>query len=348
MKADVYTFFRPFRKNLKYLLVVFLISTAFLPLVYNGSYDDPYRVVMVLFWSFMIFLTQFMGHAFIIKTLDEKISWVHKPVTRAIAGLLGLAIYASVAYILVNLIMNLIFFGRMPYNSLEGAISSSWFAVKISFFISFVITTIGFFQAWKKSEVEKERLNTQIMAHKYNALRDQINPHFLFNSLNVLSELVYEDQKLAVKFIRQLSDLYRYVLTVKNEDLVLLEREFEFAQNFSFLLMTRFEKGLEIKIDLEPRNDEFIIPMALQLLIENAIKHNETSQESPLSVEVKRLGNTVVVKNNLNPKQQIEDSTKKGLENLKERYSYLSDEKLEILESKEEFEVHLPILKVEQ
>jgi len=335
------------RKSAKNLLIIFLLSTAFVPFTYNGSYDSIGTVAIVVFWSFTIFLTQFLGHGYIIEVLDKRISWVECPFYRAAVGVVFIVLYASLAFMAVNLLMNLVFFQRVPYDSLQDAIDSSWFAVKIAFVISFVLTSIGFFQAWKNSEVAKEQLNTQIVTHKYNALRDQINPHFLFNSLNVLSDLVYEDQELAVKFIRQMSDLYRYVLMVKNEDSISLAREKEFAESFSFLLKTRFEKGLEIQMDFEPKPNEHIVPMALQLLIENAVKHNEASSQNPLSVKVVREGDFLKVINNLQSKSLKEESTKKGLENLKNRYAFLSDQTLEIRESKEHFEVLLPILNVE-
>ena len=144
-----------------------------------------------------------------------------------------------------------------------------------------------------------------------------------------------------------MSDLYRYVLMVRNEDSIALVQEKEFAESFSFLLKTRFEKGLDIEIDFQPKPNEHIVPMALQLLIENAVKHNEASSQNPLSVKVIREGGFLKVTNNVQPKSLNEESTKKGLENLKNRYTFLSDKTLEIRESKEHFEVLLPILNVE-
>mgnify|MGYP000663399094 CR=1 FL=1 len=334
-------------KNAKRFLIILVLSTVFLPFVYNGTYDSPQKISIVVLWSFLIFLTQFLGHGYIIAFLDKKISWVKRPVFRAVIGIVCIVVYASLAFMAVDLLMNYAFFRRIPYTSFKHALDSSWVAVVIAIVISFVLTTIGFFQAWKNSEVAKEQLNTQIVTHKYNALRDQINPHFLFNSLNVLSDLVYEDQDLAVKFIRQMSDLYRYVLMVRNEDAIALTREKEFAESFAFLLQTRFEKGLDISIDFKVEPNEEVVPMALQLLIENAVKHNEASVENPLKVSVTRQGDFLKVTNNLQPKSLKESATKKGLENLKNRYAFLSDKTLEVHKTEHTFEVILPILTVE-
>ena len=334
------------RKSLRYLFIIFLISTAFVPFTFNGTFDSVGKVVMVILWSFVIFVTQFLGHSYIIDRLDKRISWVKRPLFRAFIGIICIVLYASFAFIVVELLMNLIFFQRVPYASFQEVIDGSWFAVKIAFVISFILTTIGFFQAWKNSEVAKEQLKTEIAMHNYKALRDQINPHFLFNSLNVLSDLVYEDQELAVKFIRQMSDLYRYVLMVRNEDSIALAREKEFAESFSFLLKTRFEKGLDIQLDFEPKPNEHIVPMALQLLIENAVKHNEASAQNPLEIKVTRAGEFLKVVNPIQPKTLKEESTKKGLENLSNRYTFLSDKSLEIKNDEKVFEVLLPILTV--
>lgn len=336
------------RKGLINLLVIFFISIAFLPFVYNGTYDSPQKTIIVVFWSFAIFVTQFLGHGYIIEYLDKKISWVKRPVFRATVGIVCIVVYASVAFIAVDVLMNLLFFQYMPYDSILEALDSSRYAIGIAFIISLILTSAGFLRAWKNSEVAKEQLKTQIVTHRYNALREQINPHFLFNSLNVLTDLVYEDQDLAVKFIRQMSDLYRYVLMARNEDAVELSREKEFAESFAFLLKTRFENGLNINLDFKVKSNEQFVPMALQLLIENAVKHNEASMANPLTIDVSRSGDYLIVENNIQPKAKEEDSTKQGLENLKNRYAFLSDKTLEVKKTETTFEVKLPILTLER
>jgi len=129
-----------------------------------------------------------------------------------------------------------------------------------------------------------------MLAYKYESLRNQINPHFLFNSLNVLSDLVYDDQVLAIKFIRQLSDLFRYILDSRDKELVPLSEELEFIRSFTFLLKTRFEQKLTIDIEVQPGQNDYIVPMTLQLLIENAVKHNEVSEAFPLRIQIRKTG----------------------------------------------------------
>ncbi len=338
---------KPAKKYWQYFLGIYVMSTLSLPLVWgNGDWSNPVVLLKVSLWSFVIWATQMVGHTIIIVKLDERISWMKRPVLRGLAGLVSMVIYASVAFIVVQIIMQFVFFQKLPNLTLLELLQNSWYAVQVAFVVSFVATFFGFLNAWRKSEVEKERLKTQMMVHKYNALQNQINPHFLFNSFNVLSELVYENQDLAVKFIHQLSDLYRYVLSTKTEDLVPLKKELAFIQSFAFLLKTRFENQLEITIDVQLNDEEYLVPMSLQLLVENAVKHNEATSASPLKISIAKRNNSIVVSNNLQEKTAVKHSTNTGLSNIKERYAYLSGKEITINKTTETFTVELPIIKL--
>jgi LytS/YehU family sensor histidine kinase len=184
-----------------------------------------------------------------------------------------------------------------------------------------------------------------MLAYKYESLRNQINPHFLFNSLNVLSDLVYDDQAMAVKFIQQMSDLFRYVLDSRDKELVPLKDELEFIRSFIFLLKTRFEDKLKIEIDLAANPDDYIVPMTLQLLIENAVKHNEVSEAFPLTIVVRKNGDTLEVENNLQLKKVNDESTKTGLKNITQQFAFFSEKPIKIITSDERYVVRVPILK---
>jgi LytS/YehU family sensor histidine kinase len=215
----------------------------------------------------------------------------------------------------------------------------------ISFIISLIFTAIGFFQAWKRSFVQAEKLKVEMLAYKYESLRNQINPHFLFNSLNVLSDLVYDDQAMAVKFIQQMSDLFRYVLDSRDKELVPLRDELEFIRSYTFMLKTRFEEKLKIEIDVDPNAEDYIVPMSLQLLIENAVKHNEVSEAFPLRISIRKNADSLEVENNVQPKNAGDDSIKTGLKNITQQYAFFSERPIKIITSDERFLVKLPILK---
>jgi LytS/YehU family sensor histidine kinase len=193
--------------------------------------------------------------------------------------------------------------------------------------------------------VDAEKLKTEMMAYRYESLRNQINPHFLFNSFNVLSDLVYADQAMAVKFINQLSDLFRYVLDSRDKELVLLKDELDFMQSYIYLLKTRFEEKLNLVISLEAAPDELIVPMTLQMLVENAVKHNEISETFPLQIQIRRDGSYLVVENSLRVKKVGEDSKNTGLKNIIQQFSYFTENLVEVKEDNGNFRVRVPILK---
>src|SRR5690606_13428064 len=185
-----------------------------------------------------------------------------------------------------------------------------------------VIAAIEFFKNWKLSYLKQERLKAEMMAYQYEALHNQLNPHFLFNSFNVLSSLVFESQELAVRFIDQLSDLYTRVLDGRNKQLIPLADELEFIQSYSFLLKTRFEDKLDISIDVDAQDDERIAPMVLQLLIENAVKHNRISKDEPLCITIQKKDKAVEVSNPLRLKRAGDESKGTGLQNIRQRYKF--------------------------
>ena len=192
---------------------------------------------------------------------------------------------------------------------------------------------------------EKELIQKELIAAKFEGLKNQVNPHFLFNSFSVLTSLVEEDPKKAVKFISKLSDMYRYILENDENDLVTVEEEIEFLEDYEFLLKMRHQDGIVIenKIDLDNMKIQ-IPPMSLQILVENAVKHNAFSPEEPLTVSLYNEGDQfLVVENSKKPKKELIRSTGIGLKNLSNRLSLSIKRGLEITEDSKEFRVKLPI-----
>ena len=296
-------------------------------------------------WAFSIFITQWSGAVLVNHLIDSKIKWVEKPVLRSITGIFFLVIYSLVAYTLVNNLMYYIKYGSVISGGWFAIARSGIFTLIISFNISLVFTAIGFFRAWKKSIEREEKLKVEMMSYKYESLRNQINPHFLFNSFNVLSDLVYADQAMAVKFINQLSELFRYVLDSRDKELVSLSDELEFMHSYIYLLKTRFEDKLELKVELTAEPDDLIVPMTLQMLVENAVKHNEVSEAFPLQILIRRNEFYVEVENTLRTKKVGEDSKNTGLKNIIQQYSYFTDSLVEVKKEDGKFLVRVPVLK---
>jgi len=213
------------------------------------------------------------------------------------------------------------------------------------FFMVAVYEAIYFYHQLKKSIEEREHAKQEQIRSELAGLRNQVNPHFLFNSMNTLMNIVTEDQQLAVNFLKKLSKVYRYVLENRAEQIIPLSKELEFIHSYVFLQKERFKGNLEVDIKIPALNlTQRIIPLSLQILFENAIKHNIISRKKPLRIEVFLAHGKLVVRNNLQRKEQVMDSTKVGLENIKTRYQFFTEETVDIKEEEQYFSVAIPLL----
>ncbi len=192
----------------------------------------------------------------------------------------------------------------------------------------------------QSTRLEKDKTEIQ-----YQNLINHLNPHFLFNSLTSLNSLIMTEPKMASKFLQKLSLIYRYILQNKDKDVVSLEQELGFVKHYIDLQKSRLEEGLLININIE---NEYltsrIVPVTLQNLFENAIKHNTVEEDNPLIISVLVEDDYLLVKNNLQRKKFVETSHKQGLESLKNLYKYLTSKPLQIIETEEEFLVKVPLL----
>lgn len=328
-----------------YILGSAILSLFLIFVFMRGALADWPTFFRGFFWAFSISVTQWIGLEFIYGMIDCRISWIENPVKKVFVQILTFLVYSAGAFILVQFLNYYIWMGVVPAESWNWIVKSLPSTLLISFVISLIFTAVGFFFAWKQAFIRAEKLKVEMLAYKYESLRNQINPHFLFNSLNVLSDLVYDDQAMAVKFIRQMSDLFRYVLDSRDKELVPLKDELEFIQSYTFMLKTRFEAKLNIDIDIHPNLDDFIVPMTLQLLIENAVKHNEVSEAFPLRIAIRKNGDSLEVENNVQPKNVGDNSKKTGLKNITQQYAFFSERPIKIITSDEHYLVRVPILK---
>ena len=198
----------------------------------------------------------------------------------------------------------------------------------------------------RNMEVEQTRMQKELLSTRYESLKNQVNPHFLFNNFSVLTALIYEDADLAADFVAKLSRLYRYILDNKENEMVSLEKEFEFLDSYLFLLKIRHENSLKVerRVTIDPA-DFYVPTLSLQMLIENAVKHNNFSQEKPLTIKIYNEGDQfIIVQNGVNLKTSLSHSTKIGLENIKNRYTLKSDKKVLVYQSDQYFKVKLPML----
>ncbi len=220
----------------------------------------------------------------------------------------------------------------------------------VTYFISFAIIAVYeavyYYGQLRDSISEKEEAKQAHIRSELQGLRNQVNPHFLFNSLNTLMHIVGEDPKLARRFLQRLSKVYRYILESRNEPLIPLQEELEFIHSYIFLQQERFRGNLQVNMQVDSLFHPYrIVPLSLQILFENAIKHNIISKENPLQIDVYINDDLqLVVTNNLQRKNQVIHSTRVGLENVSKRYRYFTEKEIDILEDEKQFTVAIPLI----
>jgi sensor histidine kinase YesM len=197
----------------------------------------------------------------------------------------------------------------------------------------------------KKLELSILALQKEVINSKYSSLKSQISPHFLFNSLNTLTSLIYEDRDLASDFVSGLASCYRYILDNKEEDLVTLDKEMQFLDSFIFMMKVRHNEAITIHTDIDKRYLSKLIPtLSIQMLVENALKHNYYSKEKPIKIEIYIDHNRILIINNLKKRLDSQESTQLGLKNIKNRYAFYTKEEVIIENSNHTFKVSMPLL----
>lgn len=302
----------------------------------NWNYFWKLEIIMISIWSVMWY-----GNHFISVFIDKRISWLSQPGKRFAFGIIASAIYSAGAILLMAIIADEVF---------SVQIGNKWSIVWISIIVSVLILLFflsrQFLYSWRNLALQEEKMRNEILVSRYEVLKNQVNPHFMFNGLNALSSLVYEDQDLAVKYIDQLSKVFRYVLQAGQKEVVTLGEEIETVNSYIFLQKIRFGDNFIVEKELDEVSDKYYVaPLVLQMLIENAIKHNEITQENPLMIKLLIENEYLIVSNNLQLKNsELHESTEMGLTNIKARYESLSNNKVLVDETTTSFKVSIPLI----
>lgn len=332
---------RPHARDLKssLLLIASLIAGgAVMPYFTCRScrVDGVLYFVIASFCS-AVWIAMWFGNEFIVDWLDTKISWTKEPLKRFVSGLIAAVVYPMIS---VYIIMKIFSLTGYYMGDVTWTVRFSIIATTV---ITLFLTARSFLLNWRQAAIDSEKLQKEGMAAKYESLKNQVNPHFLFNSLNALTNLVYEDQDKAAKFIKQLSQVYRYVLDTRDKEVVPLEEEHNFLKAYLFLQQIRYGDKLKLDVAIDDVKTK-LPPLVLQMLIENAIKHNVISEDNPLTIRVYADVEYLIVENNLQRKDVMaEESPGIGLENICKRYEFLSDKEVKILQT-DKFIVKLPLI----
>ena len=302
----------------------------------RNCFDDPREFWIIASFTSLMWVALWKGNSLLTEYISSKIRWIDFPIKRLLIGLASTVGYTFATMYCIGSVYK--FFFDIHFANY------AWNSVLITLFISLFLHGRAFLINWKQSAISAEKLKKESIAAQYESLKNQVNPHFLFNSLNALTNLVYEDQDKAVKFIKQLSEVYRYVLDTRQKEIVPITDELDFLKSYCFLQEIRFGDKLMLDVRLN-NNNGFIAPLALQMLIENAIKHNVVSEQDPLRVEIYSDDAYIVVSNNIRLKKTLgEPSAGVGLGNIRKRYEFLSSIPVVVDNDGKVFSVKLPLL----
>lgn len=288
--------------------------------------------------------TFLLGITWIVRVLDRRLSWLHFPLKRLIVQVL-----LTIGFSLVIIVLTILVTSWLTNQSISSGnfVDQAIFMMKISFIFLFLGTLLAnaimFFKNWKEAAVQQERLKREQLILQYETLKSQVNPHFLFNNLNSLTSLISTNPEKAIDFVKKLSEVYRYVLDQKNCELVDLETELKFVGSYVYLQQIRFGANLDVKVNVNARNFR-VIPLSVQMLVENAIKHNEISERNPLFIHIYSTDEQYLVIENKLQKKANSEGSGSGIQNIKSRYEFFTEKDLIIGISKERFRVSIPLL----
>jgi sensor histidine kinase YesM len=278
--------------------------------------------------------------------INDVVVWDRYKKYRLATGFFGSVIITLIAIFFIRAFIEIVLEGetwREFVNSERPEFYLS--ALLITLVISLFFHAVYYYRELQKTKVKEQKVIAGAASARFDALKNQLDPHFLFNSLNVLTSLIEENPDSAQKFTTALSKVYRYVLEQKNKELVTVDEELDFARTYMSLLKMRFEDSIIFEIPDKSSNPESkVVPLSLQLLLENAVKHNMVTSSKPLHIKIYEDGNHLVVMNNLQPKQIVKKSSGVGLENIKQRYQLLTERKVYINQREKDFAVAIPML----
>ena len=325
-------------------LIKITIIVSLIVLLINLILGNDHTSIKYLHYYLIYSMTFAAGNYAYFYLIGKYLSWEKHPQRTLIISILGSIPVNAGIYFILNWFFKVVI-NKQDFSVLIVQFNLIEYLVVVMFalIISLIIMIGYFFKEIEDAKLKAEQLKTQNERMRFESLKAQLDPHFLFNNLNVLASLIGENPEKAENFTLALSDIYQYILSQKNKKLVPVKDEIKFAQKYLDLLKMRFEDGLNYTLpDMIPEGK--IPPLSLQLLLENAVKHNTIYVQKPLKINVSFQNNKLIVTNNLNPKQNKDESYKIGLKSLKERYKLLNSQ-IEIIQNQNSFTVKLPIIK---
>ena len=336
------------KKTALNLLYINIIVSLFIFLIDGGEKTfERYSVTFLISGMYTFFIG--LGNGFLNDYLDSKFSWTDETRKRTIAAIVGTLVLNIALVYFCNYLNFIVIQGKNPEKFFNGEMNFiNWFFINFAIMISAIGHARGFMAAWKnstKKEVVEQKLIAKSANAQFESLKNQLDPHFLFNSLNVLDSLIEENPVQAQRFTNSMSKIYRYVLEQKDKELVSVEEEIDFAKTYCELLKTRFEDAVTFDFNISEEDKKgFVVPLSLQLLLENSIKHNFATSSKPLNIKIFTEKGNLIIENNLQTRELPNTSTGVGLANIVSRYNLLTERNVFVEKSEAFFRVKLPIL----
>ncbi|MFK5983231.1 MAG: 2TM domain-containing protein [Flavobacteriaceae bacterium] len=343
------TFFKDIGKAFFIGSIVFIIIGL---IQYNNGYTYSNGMDLLIsfaynqLYSVVLYLANGYFFKYVLRNFKETF-YTLKTVVILIVGVIGVT---TVSVFFIRIIHEFIF-GKVTFMEFLATESPQdyYITIIIAILVSLAILAFFYYKHLQENKVKEQKIIAGTASAKFDALKNQLDPHFLFNSLNVLTSLIEENPEAATKFTTSLSKVYRYVLEQKNKDLVSVEEELRFAKLYMLLINMRFEDSIEFSIPDSISNPEAkVVPLSLQLLLENAVKHNIVTPSKKLYISIIEKEGNLIVENNLQPKQVIKPSTGVGLQNIKQRYNLLTNRKVLVFKDDTNFRVSIPLLTKKQ
>lgn len=339
--------FTEFKKGTIVTLKIALIFTFVFSLI-QGSFN--LETVLTTFWVSSLYSFGIgFGNGAINTLLDKKWDWLEHTNLRVYFGIIATVLYTVPVVLGIDYLTFVVFQKMNPSEFFnDRMIWVHLFYIILSLGVSTFMHARSFMANWKqasKKEVTQQKIIAGTASAKFESLKNQIDPHFLFNSLNVLSSLIEENPDNAQRFTTSLSKIYRYVLEQKDKELVSVEEELAFAKTYMNLLKMRFENSLFYELPTSNINPEAkVVPLSLQLLLENTVKHNVVSEQRPLHIRITIEGDYLAVQNDYQKKEVLQDRQGVGLQNIINRYGIITNRKVLIEQNEKTFTVKIPIL----
>jgi sensor histidine kinase YesM len=311
-----------------------------LEIAFNKTFLRSFLYYLIYSIPLTLVNSEFFGY------LNHKVVWRKYAKYRMPIGFIGSVAITLITIFFVRAFIEIVIEGESAVEFWKSERAEFYVsALFITLIISLFFHALYYYKELQKTKVKEQKVIAGTASAKFDALKNQLDPHFLYNSLNVLTSLIEENPDSAQKFTTSLSKVYRYVLEQKNKELVTVDEELNFARTYMSLLKMRFEDSIIFEIPDKATNPESkVVPLSLQLLLENAVKHNMVTSSKPLHIKIYEDGDYLVVMNNLQPKQIVKKSSGVGLENIKQRYNLLSNKKVVINQREKDFAVGIPML----